>query len=479
MSKVDGAQELRRSLFEQKLSRASFLRLVGAGVGLSFIPASLACSGGGIASTQTLPILLDTEQFPIGLWWPPPPTQTTAQRYQEIAAAGFNFVIGGNGVINDTYNPAALEAAQANNLQYVLWDSQLTKFIRDSANYSDPQAQVRNRIQQLWQRYQGYPAWAGLYLYDEPSTDEFALLGYARAQTQQQSSGRLLPFANLYPYTNGSDTLASLGATSYDDYLKRYRSEVSPPFICFDHYPLLSGSAITEDYFQNWAAIRNYALKTTPNLPGVISSWVFIQSVDFSWTDDSYPERRKPNEDELFWQVNVSLAYGAKGIQYFCYWTPSPAPDALIQFGEALVSTSGNLSPLYDYAKRVNAYLKVVGKALLPLRSASVAHAGEDPLPAGATAFSNDGYVTSVSGSPVILGSFSNPTIETERFLLVVNRSFTTTVQPTLTLSSSSVKGVSKLDSGTDMFVNPSEYSQGQLKPSIAAGRAQLYKLQI
>jgi hypothetical protein len=316
-------------------------------------------------------------------------------------------------------------------------------------------------------------------MYDEPSTDKFALLGYARAQIQQQASGRLLPWANLYPYTNSSDTLASLEATSYDDYLQQYRSKANLPFICFDHYPLLLGTAITGDYFQNWADIRNYALKTTPNLPGVIPSWVFIQSVDFSWTDDSYPARRKPNEDELFWQVNVSLAYGAKGIQYFTYWTPTPAPDALIQFGEALVSPSGNLTPLYDHAKRVNAYLKVVGKALLTLRSVSVVHAGEDPLPAGATAFSNDGYVISVSGSPLILGSFSNLTNGTERYLLVVNRSFTDTAQPTLTLSSFSVKGVSKLDSGTGTFVYPPEYSQGQLKPSIAAGRAQLYKLQI
>ncbi len=47
--------------------------------------------------------------------------------------------------------------------------------------------------------------------------------------------------------------------------------------------------------------------------PGV-PSWCFIQSVDFSWNDSSYPPRRRPNEAELFWQVNVSLAYGAKGV---------------------------------------------------------------------------------------------------------------------------------------------------------------------
>ncbi len=109
MSKRDGSQEPGRPLLERKLSRASFLRLAGVGVGLSFAPASFAGLGVEEASAQTsgAPTILGGDKFPIGLWWPPPPSQTTTQRYTEIAAAGFNFVIGGNGVTNDTYNPAA------------------------------------------------------------------------------------------------------------------------------------------------------------------------------------------------------------------------------------------------------------------------------------------------------------------------------------------------------------------------------------
>ena len=183
MSKRDGSQEPGRSLLERKLSRARFLRMLGAGVGLSFVPVSLAGLGGGVAGAQTttgVPTLLASDRYPIGLWWPPPPSQTTTQRYQEIAAAGFNFVIGGNGLTNDTYNPAGLNAAGANNLRYVLRDSKLMRVIRDYANYSDPQAEVRLRIDQLLQRYGGYSALAGLYLYDEPKTDLFGILGYAR-----------------------------------------------------------------------------------------------------------------------------------------------------------------------------------------------------------------------------------------------------------------------------------------------------------
>jgi len=217
-----------------------------------------------------------------------------------------------------------------------------------NAQISNPQAEVDKRIEELWGRYKGYypTTWAGLYLYDEPSTDLFGILRHARRKTQNQSTqdqsdGGLLPWANLYPYTNDEDTL---GVSSYYDYLQLYRKEVNPPFISFDHYPLLSDAAITDGYSENWAGIRRASLQ-----PPSIPSWVFIQSVDFDW---EYDDRRRPNEAELFWQVNVSLAYGAKGIQYLTYWTPEDSDS--ITFGEALVTERGKLTPLYNYAKRVN-----------------------------------------------------------------------------------------------------------------------------
>jgi hypothetical protein len=467
MSKRDGSQEPGRSLFEQRLSRAHFLRLAGAGVGLSFIPSSLAGLGqGGVASAQTttpgVPTILGGQEYPIGLWWPPPPKQTTTKRYKEIAAAGFNFVIGGNGVNNDTYNPAALKAAGANNLRFVLTDSTLTRSIRDGAT-----TEMRSRIQVLLNRYGGYAALAGLNLYDEPSSDLFKILASAR-QRLQGLDPKQLPWVNLLPYTRNSTQLGTR-VSDYNGYLELYRREVNPPFISFDHYPLLSGTAITAGYFDNWAMIGGVSLQS-PSIP----SWGFIQSVDFTW---AFAPRRRPNEDEIFWQVNVCLAYGAKGLQYFCYWTPK-ASDS-VTFGEALVTESGKLTPLYYYAQRANDYLRVVGKVLLPLKSESVVHANEDPLPRGARAFSNDGYVTSVSGSPVILGSFSDPTGGTGRYLLVVNRSFRDPASTQLALDDVSVSKVSELDSSTG---TPAEVTLNEpghsLQLIIDPGKARLYLLQ-
>jgi len=440
--------------------------LVGAGVGLSFIPSSLAVFPGGVASAQTagIPTLLAGPEFPIGLWCPPPPAQTTTQRYKEIATAGFNFVIGGNGINTDSTNKTALNAAK-DNVRFVLQDNKLVGLIRDRAT----QTAVSDRIKQLLRLFPvtTYPARAGLLLRDEPHTKHFPILEYARGVLQGLESNQL-PWVNLYGYTKDS-TLT--GVSTYEGYLDLYRNQVKTPFLSSDHYPLVSDTAITDVYFLNWATTRQYALRE-PSVP----LWGFIQSVDFKWSNSSYLPRRRPNEAELFWQVNVALAYGAKGLQYFTYWTPQDSTS--VTFGEALVTEQGKLTSLYDYAKSVNSYLRVVGKVLLPLTSESVVHAGENTLPRGATAFSPDGYVTSTSGSPVILGRFRQSAGATERYLLVVNRSFSSDAVTQLTLDAS-VSEVSELDSSTGTFARVGLQEPGHsFQLTIPPGRARLYLLE-
>jgi hypothetical protein len=298
-----------------------------------------------------------------------------------------------------------------------------------------------------------------LNLYDEPSRDLFGIVGYTRETLQGLAPGES-PYVNVWPsYASNS----ALGTSTYEEYLRLYLREVAPPFLCFDHYPLLEGTEITSDYFYNWAVIRRYALQAG------IPSWVFIQSADFGGEGANISKRRRPNEAEILWQINVSLAYGAKGIQYFTYWTP-----AATHFGEALISRDGVLTPLYYYAKRANNYLRVVGKVLLPLTSDSVAHANEEPLPHGATAFKADGYVTSTSGSPVILGKFRKPAGGTDRYLLAANRSFAKEAETKITLSGS-VSKVLELDSQTGTFASVAQ--QGTLVLRMAPGEARLYLL--
>jgi hypothetical protein len=95
-------------------------------------------------------------------------------------------------------------------------------------------------------------------------------------------------------------------------------------------------------------------------------------------------------------------------------------------------------------------------------------------LPRGVTAFSADGYVKSISGSPVILSRFRESTGGTERYLLVVNRSFIDQAETRLTLSNS-ISEVLELNSKTGTFAPVAQ--QGTLQLTIVPGGARLYLL--
>lgn len=385
--------------------------------------------------------IVSDERFPIGLWWPPPPGATTVDRYEEMADAGFTFVIGGNGVVNRALSRRLLEVADQVGIDVIVTDQRVSERTF-SKRYLD---QEREYLQEVVNDYIDYPAFAGLNLYDEPGTDRYTSLSAATQLLESIAPGKIA-YVNLFP---SYAVPGALKANDYEEYVSRFVSEVRPPVLSFDHYPLLtpdetSGdpTPITEDYFYNWAVIRRASLEAD------IPSWIFIQSVDFH-------QHRLPTEAEILWQVNVSLAYGAKGIMYFTYWTPQSHEN----FNAALITPDGERTPLYGYAQKINRYLSAVGKELKPLASVSVSHT-EQPLPRGASAFEPDEWLQSISGSEVIVGQFEGPDGD-RRWVLIVNRSFSKPAMVTMTLQNT-VATVSYFDPDTSSYVIESLRGQWQ-----------------
>lgn len=499
------------------ISRARFLKLAGLGAGLSLFPGSLFPGGRAGAQAVGGPEILDPGgPYPIAAWWPPPPVkddpndlrpdqERTNELYAELAGAGFNAVLGGNGVANDRANRLALDACRANGLRLVLADQALRNAIDGKApaqatesgareepqtalealteqdSPQDLQAQaaadpgaVSQRISALYSAFGNHPALAGLLLYDEPGRSLFGILRGAKEQVEQQAGGRDLPYVNVWP--SHASPRNALEAKSYTDYLEKYMNEVrypnavAPPFLSFDHYPLLADEKTTPDFFYNHAVIRNFARRFG------VPSWGFVQSVGFDGRLVGLGVRRPPDEAEIFWQINVALAYGVKGIQYFTYWTPS---DPAVKFGDALITRAGGQTARYDYARRANDFLQKAGAYLRPLTSAAVNHFGEKRLPRGAKAFRGyPSYVNAASGDAVILGLFKESDASTERYLLVVNRSPNRVSRTRLTIPGT-VRSVEKLNPVTGLF-EPTTLTGDPprfLATALGAGRASLYRL--
>jgi len=61
---------------------------------------------------------------------------------------------------------------------------------------------------------------------------------------------------------------------------------------------------------------------------------------------------RCPTEAELRWQVLCSMAFGAQGYQYFCYWTPAGPGDNVAK--SACVTEFGEKTPVWYAGQKIN-----------------------------------------------------------------------------------------------------------------------------
>jgi len=109
-----------------------------------------------------------------------------------------------------------------------------------------------------------------------------------------------------------------------------------------------------------------------------IPFWICLQSEGIEGA------LRIPNRAEIFWQANTALAYGARGVLWFTYWTPSPTQEipwdeegepflAEAHIGGMLTRT-GKRTPRYDHVREENRFLHVAGGALVGWDNAHVAH---------------------------------------------------------------------------------------------------------
>jgi hypothetical protein len=60
--------------------------------------------------------------FPIGIFWPPGPSETTDARYAEIANMNANLIIGSNNISTPAFNDIALFHAYNNGLRLIVDD---------------------------------------------------------------------------------------------------------------------------------------------------------------------------------------------------------------------------------------------------------------------------------------------------------------------------------------------------------------------
>jgi hypothetical protein len=332
------------------------------------------------------------DRIAIGLWVPPQTSENLEARYREIADANFNLVIGTAGT-----NAAA---------QLALCERTGLKAIVDGRGTPD--------------QLPDSPACWGYLITDEPSAADFPKLA-ERARAIRNSRPGRLPYVNLFPnYASPSQ----LGTATYEEHVTRFMQTFQPEVLSMDHYPLMRPDADGRDaYRANLEVFRRHALAAG------IPFWNYFYSMPFN-------DRIDPTEAQIRWQIFTSLAHGAKGVLYFCYWTPGKGNAGTGEFpkGGAIITAEGRKTRHYDEARRINAEILNLGPTLMRLTSAAVHHIDTARPPAQPIDTSPVRSLARVGSDPhpsFIIGAFRHT--DGRRAALLVNHSYAHTAWPTVT----------------------------------------------
>jgi hypothetical protein len=355
------------------------------------------------------------------------------QSYVDIAAANFTLVIGGYGA--STVEPETIQR------QIKLCEKHDLKALVATGGLSPEKLPESTAV---W----------GYTVIDEPSAKLVPELRKTVEGIRKARPGRLA-YINLFPNWTPAE---SLGAESYDEYIRRFVEEVGVDVLSMDHYPAMNPDADTRDnYCANLDVMRKFSLKQG------IPFWNFFIVMPFL-------DRYDPTEAQLRWQIFSSLAYGAKGVLYFCYWTP---PGDWFLKGGAIITAEGRKTRHYEQAKRINTNLKNLGPTLMKLTSTDVRRVkpGED-----AGVLLKGTPIKALTGSDYLVGVLKHA--DGRRAVLLNNYNFAYTAWPTVEFDVpvGQVREVSQ-ETGKEIPVEDDSPAMKGLQVSLDSGEGRLFLL--
>lgn len=277
-------------------------------------------------------------------------------------------------------------------------------FVRDEKNHVGTKAtqdiddaEIERRARSLVERANGHQAVYGYYLRDEPTSGLFPQLG-KWVEAYKKADPSAVPYMNLFPiYVQPENLLVK----SYAEYLDKFVEVTKPKFISYDNYSLTEDVTLRPGYFPNLEEVRTAGLRH--NLP-------FYNCI----LCNSHFEYPEPSPTTLRFQVYTSLAYGARGISYFTYFTP-PAGNYRL----APIDQFGHKTPTWDMLRNVNLQIHALGPVYITLKSINVFHCSD--IPSGSQGIESSKLLKTIEGKNLMVGEFEGP--DGQPFVMVVNKS--------------------------------------------------------
>lgn len=267
-----------------------------------------------------------------------------------------------------------------------------------------------------------YKSFIGLLAADEPFEKEIDNIGvFNNAFKGCANSKNRDVYMNALSCWTGENNFYGYGnPMTYDAYMKLFMDTIHPSMLSATQYPFTSKdteeSQLTSLLFNPLAIYRHYSQQY--NIP----QWRMLQAGgqwndEADWIDSVDPY---PSEGELLFDVNISLAYGAKAIQYFPLIQPI---HFAYQTGNTydftnrngLIGADGSLTRWYFYAKRANEQIKAIDNVLMKSNNNGIIVHGDEATKYIVTdgdpmdSLISDGtyrQLTKVNGDDCVVGCF-------------------------------------------------------------------------
>lgn len=194
----------------------------------------------------------------------------------------------------------------------------------------------RESMRELIEEFGSHPATFGFYITDEPSKDR--LEATLRACTiNQEMAPHLTAYMNLLPWFNWIGE--RMGTDAYAPYLDRVTKDGNLKLLSYDCYAQMYANKVGyDDYFNN---LREHYLASGRN--GVPFWNIVLCTGHFDYMC--------PTKDDLIWQLNTSVAHGAKGVSWFILDIPN---GGINNYRNAPINLLGERTAEYNVLSEVN-----------------------------------------------------------------------------------------------------------------------------
>ena len=348
----------------------------------------------------------------------------------DIAASGITLV---PLTYNTAVNKEALLVLRRFGLRAIVRDERITELF-NTDNVSGADVVVKDVVAD----YDNFDNLIGWEIVDEPHASKFTVLS-AIVNAFRRYSPEKETVINLYPNYASE---AQLGMASYADYLESYVNVVRPHLISYDHYHFLGREKRNEnlilDVDERERLIRLSAEKTEDR-PEFFENIELIRATALKYDVDpmliilltEHGPYRNLTIGELYWEVNMSLAYGMKRLSYYTYWELAHDVEHW-QWANAMCDTKGNKMQHWYDAQTINSVIAPVARHLFNTKTEAVFHIGT----AESCTRKFEGYkdVTSILGQNGVIGFFEDGSIYLVNRDFICKNTFTLNVQKPLSV---------------------------------------------